>query len=381
MKVLYLTVPSFFDLEISLIRELSKLVDVEVLMILSPQSMHSSAFSINKLDNRCCIIPATEYKGMEQYSDFINLQKWNIANNPSNSLIDCWHLSSLIKNYYKKGGFNLLHCTTNCKTVTFLLPFIKSLPNKILTKHDPIPHDKPSLLTRIIRIDAFHKAFKNLLLLSDALLEPFCKTYSFDKTHIYFSRLSVYDFLTKYPNDKSIGEEYILFFGRIEPYKGVDLLINAFSTSEANKRGIKLVIAGKGQIDGLNKTHIDNVVILNRYIENRELSSLIRNCKFVVLPYRTATQSGCVMSAYAFNKPILVTNVGDLPKEVIDNVTGLVCNPNDVKSLKAGIDQLASQDLSIYEKNIFGRYNEQGELSWHSAALSIVSAYHKIQKL
>ena len=70
MKILYLTVPSFFDLEISLIRELKKLVDIKAMMIVSPESMHSSAFSIDKMDGRCDIIPASEYGGMEKYMVF-----------------------------------------------------------------------------------------------------------------------------------------------------------------------------------------------------------------------------------------------------------------------------------------------------------------------
>ena len=87
MKILYLTVPSFFDLEISLIRELKKLVDIKVVMIVSPESMHSSAFSIDKLDERCDIIPATEYRGLEKYANMINLNDWYIANNPDNIIL------------------------------------------------------------------------------------------------------------------------------------------------------------------------------------------------------------------------------------------------------------------------------------------------------
>lgn len=380
MKLLYQTVPSFFDLEISLIRELTKNIELKVLMIVSPESMHSSAFSIEKLDERCDIIPANEYRGMEKYANMINLNDWYIANNPDNSILHAISLASKICKFYKKGNFTFLHSVTACKTATMNLPFYACLKNKLYTLHDPIPHKKQKLFDDIVRSRLMLRSFKNLLLLSDSLLDPFCERYGHARKNIYFSRLSVYDFLRYYPQEPNQYGKYILFFGRIDEYKGVDILIKAFQVCQASKKGIKLIVAGKGPLNDMPDNIYDNVIIMNRYIPNEELANLIRNCKFVVLPYRTATQSGCVMSAFAFNKPILATKVGDIPNEVVDGVTGALCEPNNIKSLSKAIDNLCKADLTIIEKNIKKRFSSESVYSWSAIAKGLVEIYRRIEE-
>lgn len=380
MKILYLTVPSFFDLEISLIRELRKLVELKVLMIISPESMHSSAFSIDKLDQRCDIIPAAEYNGMEKYRDMLNLEDWFIANNPDNSIGHCISLAFKIRNFYKQNNFTFLHSTTDCKTAIMFMPYVWKNSNTLYTVHDPIPHRKLSFLNDLIRYRLVFKSYKNLLLLSDALLEPFRNRYKIAAEKIYFSRLSIYDFLQyckRLPN--KIGN-YILFFGKIVPYKGVDILIDAYLQSEARLQGIKLVVAGKGFLSHDKLKLGDDIILKNEYISNDELATLIRHCKFVVLPYVSATQSGCVMCAYAFNKPIVATDVGDLPKEIDDGQTGIICKPNDVKDLQSAVDKMCEMNLDEMSQKICSKYANAGLYSWRSSAKSIFNTYITISK-
>lgn len=380
MKVLYQTVPSFFDLEISLIRELTKLVDLKVVMIVSPASMHSSAFSIESIDSRCDIIPASKYKGMEKYRNMINLDDWYIANNPDNSVIHSLSLAKKIRKFYKDSNFTFLHSTTDCKTALMNIPFYAKLKNKLYTNHDPIPHRKLSFIADFVRYRILCYAFKNLLFLSDALLQPFCDRYAFAKENIYFSRLSVYDFLLTYEQKSNRYGDYILFFGRIDEYKGVDLLIDAYNKSKVADLGIKLIIAGKGEVEYSDKELSRGIILINRYINNDELANLIRHCKFVVLPYRSATQSGCVMSAFAFNKPILATRVGDLPNEVFDNVTGFLAAPNSVDDLCDKIEKMCSINLVKLTSNIEKRFAEESEYSWATISRSILEIYNKIEK-
>ena len=378
MKVLYQTVPSYFDLEISLIRELVKEVELKVLLIVSPTSMHSSAFSIDSIDSRCDIIPATEYKGMEKYQNMINLDNWYIANNPDNSLFHSLSLAKKIRKFYRTNGFTFFHSTTDCKTALMNLPFYASLKNKLYTNHDPIPHNKLSWIADLVRYRFLCYAFKNLMFLSDSLLDPFCNRYGFAKENIYFSRLSVYDFLLSHDQTPNPYGDYILFFGRIDEYKGVGDLVDAYVKSEASSKGVKLVIAGKGELKCKLEQLPQNILFINRYIHNKELACLIRNCKFVVLPYRTATQSGCVMSAFAFNKPILATSVGDLPNEVINDVTGFITEPNNIDKLCENIDMMCNANLEIIEQNIKYRFSDNGAYSWSSIAKSMCDIYKTI---
>lgn len=380
MKVLYLTVPSFFDLEISLIKELKKIVNIKVLMIVSPESMRSSAFSIEKIDNRCKIIPATEYNGMEKYNRMIDLNDWFIANNPDNSFVHCISLAYDIHKFFKQNNFTFMHSTTDCKTAIMHIPFAWMTNNTLFTEHDPISHKKLSFLNDLLRYKLMFFSHKNLLLLSDSLLGPFCKRYKIASERIFFSRLSVYSFLQYYNETTNELGDYMLFFGNIVPYKGVDNLIDAYLQTEERKRGVKLVIAGKGSIAHDISKLGDDVVLKNRYIDNIELANLIRHCKYVVLPYISATQSGCVMSAYAFNKPVVATKVGDLTKEVEDGLTGMICMPNDIKDLQLAIDKMGVADLNKMSLNINSKYANDGPYSWAAAAQKIVHAYKSISK-
>lgn len=379
MKVLYQTVPSFFDLEISLIRELTKLVDLKVLMIVSPASMHSSAFSIESIDSRCDIIPASKYEGMKKYRNIINLDDWYIANNPDNSIFHSLSLAKKIRDFYRNNGFTFLHSTTDCRTALMNIPFYASLKNKLYTTHDPISHRNISFLNDFFRYKLMFRSFENLLFLSDSLLETFCKRYGHPKERIFFSRLSVYDFLLSYEKKSNPYGDYILFFGRIDEYKGVDILIDAYMNSEASSHGVKLVVAGRGNLAHVTSQLPENIVLINKYICNEELANLINSSKFIILPYRTATQSGCVMSAFAFNKPIIATNVGDLPNEVLDGITGLICEPNDVNALSIKINEMLKMDLTLYEGNIEKRFAPESAYSWTSIAESIKNIYQKLE--
>lgn len=376
MKVIYITVPSFFDLEISLIRELSHHCQIDVLMIVSPESQHSSAFSVEQLLTSERIIRASDYEEMMKYKNLIDLNKWYIANNPDNSLTSSIKLANQISDFIKKGNYDFLHCTTNCKTSFFLLPFIARFKHKILTVHDPIPHKKKSVYENIFRLKLYYRVFKNLLFLSDSLTDQFKTTYGNKK--IYYSALGPYDFLTTFPKEECKYDNYILFFGRICQYKGVDILISAFNRSKYAQNGYKLIIAGKGKILNVEDKFFDNIIFLNRYIENQELANLIRNCDIVVLPYRSATQSGCVMSAYAFNKPILATSVGDLPQSVIDGMSGRIVAPNSEKDLINGLDYMYNSDLNKMSHWIQSNYTSDGIKSWKYIAKRLFDIYSQI---
>jgi glycosyltransferase involved in cell wall biosynthesis len=377
MKVLYITVPSFFDLEISLIREMGKVCDITVLLIVSPTSMHSSAFSINKLHKDCTLIRADKYAEMNKYEHLIDLRSWIVANNPDNSLRSCYFLAQEIKKHIKENNFDIIHSTTNCKTSLFLLPTIWKFRNTLYTAHDPIPHKKKSFIGNILKNDLYLLCYRNILLLSDSLEAEFVERNRHKFKKIFHSGLGVYDFLTSFPIDKNRFGKYILFFGRIDQYKGVDLLISAYDKTEAFNNGIKLVIAGRTTPGYMINQDNKNVVFLNKYLENVELANLIYHSFFVVLPYRTATQSGCVFSAFAFNKPVLATRVGDLPKQVNDK-TGCIIPPNDEQAIKMGIDYMMHAPLSDMSKNIEERYKSNGLNSWKSIAINYVDNYRKI---
>lgn len=115
-------------------------------------------------------------------------------------------------------------------------------------------------------------------------------------------------------------EKYILFFGRIEEYKGLSVLLEAFKNLKTDT-DIKLVIAGSGQIP---KYEVDDrIVIINRYIADQEIATLYSKSMCVVYPYLSATQSGVLAIATYFRIPVIASDVSFF-KEVLGNkYTGL----------------------------------------------------------
>jgi len=126
-------------------------------------------------------------------------------------------------------------------------------------------------------------------------------------------------------------EPMVLFFGRQEPYKGVDSLLKAFDRldglipeKETGQRP-RLVLAGPGnEVQKMQRDSGPEVEWRNHLIGDQEGIELFRRCAVVVLPYRDATQSAIVAAAYYFRKPAIVTAVGALAEYVEPGKTGLV---------------------------------------------------------
>lgn len=175
----------------------------------------------------------------------------------------------------------------------------------------------------------------------------------------------------------------ILFFGRISPYKGIEYLIKAVPIIKEKIADLKVIFAGEGHyyfsIENLKK---DNTYqLINRYIPNEELVGLIQKSALIICPYTDATQSGVVMTAYAFNKPVVATNVGGISEVVEDSVTGSLVPPrNPQKLAEAIIDLLKDKEkMRTMSENIKNKFIS-GEYSWDSIANKTIDVYKKALK-
>lgn len=153
--------------------------------------------------------------------------------------------------------------------------------------------------------------------------------------------------------------KYILFFGFIRDYKGLDILLNAMSEQEIRERKIKLLVAGefysdpKPYYDIIKEKEIEDIVIMsNDFIPDSEVYKYFSACDLVVQPYKSATQSGVTQIAYHFNKPMVITNVGGLGEFVPDGEVGFVVKP-DSKAVADAIVSFYDEDKEeLFIKNI-----------------------------
>jgi glycosyltransferase involved in cell wall biosynthesis len=131
------------------------------------------------------------------------------------------------------------------------------------------------------------------------------------------------------------NKKYILFFGIIRKYKGLDLLLNAMADERIKNLDINLIVAGEYYDDSTvyhqmirelkieERLHLHTTFIPDELVKNFFCAS-----DLVVQPYRNATQSGITQIAYHFETPMIVTRVGGLTEMVPDNIVGFQCEPN-----------------------------------------------------
>ena len=171
---------------------------------------------------------------------------------------------------------------------------------------------------------------------------------------------------------------YFLFFGFIRAYKGLDLLLQAFSDERFKDKKVKLIVAGEFYEDDapykkiINDNNLnDRVILLDRYIGEDEVASLFCAASLIVQPYKNATQSGVTQICYHFEKPMLVTNVGGLSEIVPDGKCGYVVEPNPTAIANAMINFL-SDGKEAYLIN--GIREEKQRFGWDKMTSSIRKA-------
>lgn len=164
-----------------------------------------------------------------------------------------------------------------------------------------------------------------------------------------------YQYLVSNPNLESTSSNgYVLLFGKIKPYKGMEIFLNAARiVNKKLGKKVRIMIAGKGDMSHFiplfRKSDIEYIEILNRYIPDSEIPLLFTNAKCLVLPYTEASQSGIIPLAYTFSKPVIVSNVGSITEYVDNRVTGLIFEAGNTEQLANCIIELVQNNETAIE--------------------------------
>jgi len=181
------------------------------------------------------------------------------------------------------------------------------------------------------------------------------------------------------------GVPVILFFGGLRPSKGLPDLLQAFAMVREQIEAT-LIVAGNpaGGFDveefrGLAQTlGVERDLIVEaRYLALEEIGPLMRTASVVALPYRSGTASGALQAAYAFDRPVVTTNVGSLAEAVVEGETGFVVAPEDPAALAAALGKVIRDPEVAGSMGSAAGVAARERFGWGPIARTVLDTYRR----
>ena len=251
-----------------------------------------------------------------------------------------------------------------------------SLRPRVLTAHDVLPREpRPGQLAAQRRLyerfDAIvvHSAHGRARLIDELGVTP-------ERVHVIahgaFAHLA--DGPPQAPPFAS-EKPVVLCFGLMRPYKGIDLLLEAWREID----GAELWIAGMPRFDiaDLRRRAPANVRFVARFVDDTELPAYFQRADLVVLPYREIDQSGVLFTALAFGKPMLLSDVGGFP-EVAATGAARTFPAGDVPALRATLGELLSDPAMLATMAERARAAAAGPYSWDEIGRRTLGLYESL---
>ncbi len=386
MKVL-ITVFGNPDSVLSLSKHLSEKSEVTVLLVVSGDKVRHGVLNVDIRNVPSGLITkkseVIKYLPEEiiKYSEG-SFRLW-ILKTPSNIFV---HNKEGLQNYriikessktINDEAFDVVHYDGASVFLLFMLKYFKTYKN-VWSLHDYKIHTGDENYSGDLMNKMYSKFNISHVQHSNFLKKEFIKYFDVREENVDTVYSGVYDVYDSFkPKKIKLPENYILFFGRIQKYKGLDVLIDAYDRVKYELKEHHLVIAGEGRVPEEIQGK-DKVICINRYITPSELVLLIKNSKFVILPYRDATFSGVLMTAYNFHKPVVSSSIGGVPEIVINGKTGLLFRNGDVDELADHIYYLCNNEAKINELSEgVKEFNLTGKINWDSVVNKMIEVYEK----
>ena len=311
--------------------------------------------------------------------------------------------------YARRNDPAILHILWNNKFETIdrtaLMLYYKMCGKKIaLTAHNVNQARRDgndSLLNRITLRIQYHLA-DQIFVHTEKMKEELCQDFGVDQKTVTVIRHPINDAfpdtaLTSDEAKKQLGigadEKTILFFGRLRPYKGLELLIDAYEQLISRGTNYRLVIASepkKGSEEYLEiiekavrRVNLDGRVISRiEFIPDQDMELYLKSADVLVLPYKEIFQSGVLFLSYAFGLPVVCADVGSFREEIVEGETGFLCRPNDATDLAKTIDKYFESDLyrDLATKRPELREYARKNHSWEAVAEVTRNAYEGVLK-
>jgi glycosyltransferase involved in cell wall biosynthesis len=252
---------------------------------------------------------------------------------------------------------------------------------RVLTAHDVLPREprrgQIAATRRLMtRMDAVvtHSEHGASRLREELGLEP-------DRVRVVPH--GAFDYLTRLREERPLPPELaavegpvVLFFGLVRPYKGLDVLLEAFR----GVGGAELWVVGMPRMDigPLRAMAGPNVRFVPRFITDPEIPAYFRRADLVVLPYREIDQSGVLYTALAFGKPMIVSAVGGFTELAQRHAAARLVPPEDPAALEAALTELLADEPARAELAAAAARAAAGPYSWNRAAEETMALYREL---
>lgn len=337
--------------------------------------------------------PTTIYNFSLQYPGFLFPGKTQYSDEPPpNDLEIVTVINSVNPLNWIKVGRKLNKLDADIIVVRYWIPFMapclgtinrlarKNGKSKVVAITDNVvPHERrpgDTLLTKyfVNSADAF-------IAMSDSVMQDL-EEFDTEKPREVILHPLYDNFGEPVPKDKAremLGldpeKKYLLFFGLIRDYKGLDLLLEALADEELTRDNLNLVVAGEFYADESKYRDMvkkydleDRVQMKNEFISNEDVHKYFCACDLVVQPYKSATQSGVTQVAYHFNKPMVVTDVGALPQMVPHGKVGYVVKPDPREIANAITDFYQNNKEELFVSHVV---EEKKRYTWDKLTSAI----------
>ncbi len=207
-----------------------------------------------------------------------------------------------------------------------------------------------------------------------------------DPARVRVIQHGAFDYLTRLPEERPLPDELrqaegpvILLFGLLRPYKGIDLLLEAFRSVA----GAELWIVGNPRMPieplrRLAESAPGRVRFVPRFITDPEIPAYFRRADLVVLPYRDGEHSGVVYTALAFGKPMLLSAVGGFPELAAEHGAARIVPPEDAAALAAALRELVADERARGELAEAARTAAAGPFSWDRIGAETATLYEQL---
>jgi glycosyltransferase involved in cell wall biosynthesis len=257
----------------------------------------------------------------------------------------------------------------------------------VLTAHDVLPREpRPGQLAAQRRL---YDHFDAIVVHSEHGRERLIEELGADRDRVHVIPHGVFTHLAEpapgNPADPlpfDTGKPVVLCFGLMRPYKGIDVLLEAWGAGAMGTAPIadaELWIAGMPRMDisALRASAPANVRFVPRFIGDNELPAYFQRADLVVLPYLQADQSGVLFTALAFGKPLLLSDVGGFP-EIASTGAARVVPAGDPDALGEALRELLDDRATLSEMCVRARAAAEGRYSWESIARAHLDLYGRL---